>query len=350
MSPLMIADNHIAQLRKQQEALKQEHERESNEAMTPSSEKSNKDSTPSNKSKDAANKQAIDLVRSPICKRRATLKLALAEAANIHAKLSTFAANLPDKKEPNSSDSETNTPTSKTCTKSTLFKLIPTEKEEEKKTQKPKKALSLIKISNIKNNLYSLDEQTHGFSYYDKIVEDENENAPQRKASFIPKDNKAAQSSKVTLATIERNNRRNKVIHKYITEKFTQMQVKCSNNEPGFPSTFSPHLTTLSTSLPSTAGLQYRHKKIQSQTGHQNSHKQFRNAIKVVSKTASPGTACSLKDCTSERYVTDPNLVSGARHKKGKTMIIKKKKTYTKASLFATGIYGKPTSANTINV
>ena len=53
----------------------------------------------------------VDLLHSPMCKRRATLKLAFAEAANLHKKIRAYAATLPDKDKVECSSGES-TPTS----------------------------------------------------------------------------------------------------------------------------------------------------------------------------------------------------------------------------------------------
>jgi len=174
MSPIIMPANHISELRKGSEQIKDN----SNDSIeeTPKSKKSLAESKKS---------QMADLARSPALQRRATLKLALAEAANLHHKMTAFAQDLAKNKDKSSDSSDESTPcSSKRNKKPTgLIKLHPmsgfnNEMQEKKKPNiQPR---NFRKIAKVKAALYGLDELTFEkmLRRSETIKEAENEVSP----------------------------------------------------------------------------------------------------------------------------------------------------------------------------
>ncbi len=354
MTPLITSQSHIAELRKQQEALRaaQAEKAKEDSCIIPIASLGIPSGRDSDYNADSINKQAVDLVRSPVSKRRATLKLAFAEAANLQNKLSSFASALPDRKEKvdSSSDDESSIPSNRGGQRTGVLNLLTMSAAglQPTKTAKPHTkptAFQREKISAVKRNLLSLDSANLGVGNNDKIMEADSENASPRKQSVIgvpePKGPKPAHC--LIFPQLDRQNC-NKALLKYVSTKLT-------NYPPGrMMMTVSPLTNVTSAPSPSARIFRQHQKSVSSMVVKSEILKDYLGAkLPYLSKTVrnrkSGSHLTSVKTSTSS--VKKYQQQSSATQRKNLSLSVQQKYHCSpeRPQFPAKRVYGRVTSA-----
>ncbi len=289
--------------------------------------------------RDRLAKQTIDLVRSPMCKRRATLKLALAEASNLHNKLSAFAAALPGRKEhvdSNSSSDSESTPSNRSSARNkAMLNLVPMGSSDEGKrasATKPKtKASTFQRAEEVKKILaFPMDSEKLGVSNKDRIVESDAENnqSPKklRRKVFAP-----------MFESIEKL-KRNETLLKYMTTRLAKV------SEGGASPTSPAGMTTSATSKPSaTTTPSVKHKKVCSTINYRNQLKDYVGAML-------PPLGKKTHAMRNQRQLTMNMKSTAWSAKKSDPEPKKRRIKVKKAFSFVRGIYGRLSTADALHV